>query len=514
VPPIFPVTQTASNTQIDFRKLLVYCSLTFLLLLIPLKISSYGNIPPDDAMRHAAFAVDNRTWGEVLVLRESILDSVDSHPGWHSLLRFLHQTLGFDTEGLVIASFVSAFFLFTTIGLYASGRPLVWMITLLTLYLVDGGVIIRVLLGRPFAISMAIALAILFIWQRENRLPKIIEYATTSFLLGFAIYLHPSWYLWLIFPPAFALCGRWEDAFRFGTCLLIAMLIATGLAQSYYNIVFYPLHHWLISMTQDPLRRVHLVGEFQPGTGVLLVVITVVITIVTLSLRGRDWRQLVSRPDFCIMVIGWVAGLYVTRFWSDWGSVGFIVWLCGMLSSLEFRSAPSEKLKVAVSVLICISLLLLIGSDTGGRYSHPLKDVLVTKPVEELRKALPDKGGILYGTDMRFFYQTYYRMPDAGFRYVIGFEPGMMTRENWDTLRKIQFNDGSKASYALWLKKMTYADRIEIPASYKPAIDGFEFESYAGRWIGKKVKQTPSMTPSQPKDMQDSKENPAAATGT
>ncbi|MGC4073493.1 MAG: hypothetical protein QM760_13465 [Nibricoccus sp.] len=300
-------------------------------------------------MRHSAFAVDHRTWGEVLVLRENILDNVDSHPGWHGFLRMLHQQLDVDAEGLVVASFVITFFAFACVGLFASGAPLAWMVTLLVVYLVDGGVLMRVLLGRPFAISMAAALAIVFLWQRTPRLPKITEYAVTSLLLALAIYIHPSWYLWLIFPPAFVLCGRWEDAFRFGTCLLIALVVATGFAQSYYNIVFYPIHHLLISITQDPLRGVHLVGEFQPGSGSLIVVMTVVATLAILSLRGRNWRSLVVRLDFCVMILGWVAGLYVMRFWSDWGSIGFIAWICFVLSSLEFKPSPLIRDKVIVS---------------------------------------------------------------------------------------------------------------------------------------------------------------------
>jgi hypothetical protein len=492
------VTHSAPTPQVDVRKLLVYCSLTFLLLLIPLRISSFGNIPPDDAMRHAAFAVDNRMWSEVLVIRESILDNVDSHPGWHGYLRFLHNALGADTEGLVIASFVTTFFIFACIGLYGSGAPLAWMTTLLVIYLIDGGILMRIMLGRPFAISMAVALAILFLWQRRERLPKIAEYAITSALLGVAIYMHPSWYLWLIFPPAFLLCGRYEDAFRFGTCLMIALLVATALAQSYYNIVFYPIHHLIVSMTMDPLRRVHLVGEFQPGSGVLFVVIAVVATLAILTLRGRSWRELVLRLDFCLMVIGWVAGLYVTRFWGDWGAIGFIAWTCWVLSTVKFNPAPAVRDKVVVAGLVCASLFLLVSSDSSGRYSQSLKDVLMTKPVKELRGALPDKGGILYSTDMRFFYQTYYRMPDAGFRYVIGFEPGMMRQDDWDTFRKIQLNDGSIESYDYWLKKMTLADRIEISAPFKPVAQGFEFEPYAGKWIGRKVPSKPKATEAPP----------------
>ena len=37
-------------------------------LLVPLRIIAYGYMPPDDALRHSAFAVANRAWGDVMLL--------------------------------------------------------------------------------------------------------------------------------------------------------------------------------------------------------------------------------------------------------------------------------------------------------------------------------------------------------------------------------------------------------------------------------------------------------------
>ena len=115
----------------------------------------------------------------------------------------------------------------------------------------------------------------------------------------------------------------------------------------------------------------------------------------------------------------------------------------------------------------------------------------MTKPTEELRKFLPDAGGIMYSTDMRFFYQTYYRMPEAGFQYVLGFEPGMMRTDDLAVFRKIQFNQDSVESQEQWFKRMTPHDRILIAAPMKPVVNGLEFEPFAGRWIGRKVKTSP-----------------------
>ena len=42
-----------------------------IILLIPFKIISYGYLPSDDALRHAAKAVSGKTWSEILILRSA-----------------------------------------------------------------------------------------------------------------------------------------------------------------------------------------------------------------------------------------------------------------------------------------------------------------------------------------------------------------------------------------------------------------------------------------------------------
>ena len=43
------------------------------LLLLPLGILARGYMPPDDALRHAAFAVTHRTWPQVIIGRPEAL---------------------------------------------------------------------------------------------------------------------------------------------------------------------------------------------------------------------------------------------------------------------------------------------------------------------------------------------------------------------------------------------------------------------------------------------------------
>src|ERR1041385_3086953 len=53
--------------------LAVWLVVLFTCLLIPLKIISYGYLPKDDALRHAAKAVSGTPWQEILVMRSDFV---------------------------------------------------------------------------------------------------------------------------------------------------------------------------------------------------------------------------------------------------------------------------------------------------------------------------------------------------------------------------------------------------------------------------------------------------------
>ena len=77
-------------------------------LLLPLRIIAYGYMPPDDALRHAAFAVVDRQWGDVILLDPRFPAWMDLHPSWHAFLRALHAWTGWDQARLVSVSVVLA----------------------------------------------------------------------------------------------------------------------------------------------------------------------------------------------------------------------------------------------------------------------------------------------------------------------------------------------------------------------------------------------------------------------
>src|SRR5262245_23894032 len=69
--------------------LLVWALAVVAVLLVPSKIISYGFLPADDALRHAAKAVSGRNWSDIMVMRPGF--ELDIHSGWHALLSAIYR---------------------------------------------------------------------------------------------------------------------------------------------------------------------------------------------------------------------------------------------------------------------------------------------------------------------------------------------------------------------------------------------------------------------------------------
>lgn len=100
-------------------------------LIIPFKIISYGYLPPDDSLRHAAKAVSGKLWPEILILRDDF--TIDHNAGWHVLLRTVHLLTGWGAEDLVRFSIVSLLILVSLSALPWLRRPEAWLATLLVM---------------------------------------------------------------------------------------------------------------------------------------------------------------------------------------------------------------------------------------------------------------------------------------------------------------------------------------------------------------------------------------------
>src|SRR5690242_9333130 len=109
--------------------LAVWAITVLVLLFIPAKIISYGYIPDDDALRHAAKAVSGKPWSDILVMRDDF--QLDFHQGWHAILGSIHHQFNADTETLVIISVAGLMLLVSLSPLVWFRRPEAWLAALL-----------------------------------------------------------------------------------------------------------------------------------------------------------------------------------------------------------------------------------------------------------------------------------------------------------------------------------------------------------------------------------------------
>ncbi|MDR0354044.1 MAG: hypothetical protein LBI02_12120 [Opitutaceae bacterium] len=455
------------------------------LFLIPFKVAGTGYLPGDDALRHAAFAVDNRTWSEVLVLNPALDPKMDSHPGWHAALRLARKALYINQDGLVVLAFTLTFAGFMISGLVASRTPAAWIVTGAIMLIIHPGLYDRLLLGRPFAISMSALVLLLFFWSRPEKRTLLKEALVTFVLLTVSVAMHPTvWYLWSI--PIFALwlAGKRRHALVTAACVPCAMLASALLLGDWYDIFVFPFFAIINSIGANHIVTTNLVTELQPGVSPVFGIALATAILTVRKLRGGSLAGELRQVDFLIAILGWLLGLAIGRFWYDWGLPALMVWLCRQLAFVDRLAVREKWIAGAVGMA---ALYLGISSDLSGRYSNNLKTML-TRPVEEFQDALPDRGGILYSSDMSPFYSIYYRLPrDHMFRFILGYEPGLMPLEDLQTLRAIQTTNGALAEHEPWFAKMQPADRILITALNKPEKEGFEFARFFNYWIGRKL---------------------------
>src|SRR2546421_9126 len=171
--PTLPPTRTRVSTAPEpapfaafsrYVPLLVWVIVILGLLLIPSKIISYGFLPADDALRHAAKAVSGKPWSEILVMRPDF--NLDPHPGWHAVLGFLRRSFQLDAERLVVLSIVSLMLLVSAAVLPWLRRPESWTCALLFGVIFVPAFAKRLALGRPYLFTMACALVLLALWSR------------------------------------------------------------------------------------------------------------------------------------------------------------------------------------------------------------------------------------------------------------------------------------------------------------------------------------------------------------
>ena len=466
--------------------LAVWLVVILVVLIIPLKIVSYGFLPEDDALRHAAKAVSGKPWPDILVLGPSF--EIDHNLGWHLFLRQIYLWSHCSTEGLVVFSVV---FLFVVVGcstLPWLKRPEAWLIGLIAAGLVSQ-LCVRLLVGRPFLLTIAGLLTVLFFWQtRGPAPPKWRAVCGMTGMIAICIFVHGVWYLWALPVAAFFLAGQ----YRWGVRLAMACAAGSFLGASLTGHPFEALYQ-AVEMARRAfalhITERTLVIEFQPSGGEPFAVIILAGLLILRQLANLKARPLTTDPAFWLACLCWVLSFKASRFMDDWGWPALMVLIAGDLQLLlETRLAADSFKRLGLACGLALTVFMVFTNDISSRWTQNLTWTYLTSDNKNLTGWLPDKGGIFYTADMTLFYQTFFKNPNADWRYILGYEPALMSDEDFKVYQKILWNLGDGEAYAPWVNKMQPADRLVIrngPHS-PPDIPQLEWNyGVRGIWIGR-----------------------------
>jgi hypothetical protein len=453
-------------------------------LVVPLRVLGTGFLPPDDALRHAAKVVSGKPWSEILVLRSDV--TTDPHPGWHALLGLAHRAAGMDAHALVLASVIVLFLAVHAPPLLLLRRPEAWLLAWLGFCVLDAPGVFRFMLGRPFLVSLAALVVLCLSWRRlaEPR-PGPAALLGCTLAVALAAWTHPSFYLFALPVAALLLAGETRAAGRLAGCVAAGVAVASLLSGHPVAYLYESLRHpFLVVGRLDPGT---LVAELRPNATPPLVPLGIAGLLAFRALRGR-WRERTARDPLLVLAgLGWALGYSSLRFWSDWGLPAALVWAARELEEwLEERPAAPPHRRAVMAAALGVSVVLASASDVMGRWGVRPDRTYAPLLRPEHAGWLPGPGGILYSPDVVLFHQLFYGRPEAPWRYMVGFEPGLMPPEDLAVYRDFR-RRGTADALAPWAARMRPSDRLVLLGPTRtPALPGLEWEPLGGElWAGR-----------------------------
>lgn len=458
------------------------------ILLIPFQIIGQGFLPPDDALWHSAKIISGKDWNEVLVLRDEV--RIESHPGWHAILGFIHRISKCDAFALVLFSVIFLFILFAIMPLLFLRYPESWILTLLAISIVGPGWIFRLVLGRPYIMTMAALLLMLFIWPRLKS--KKIDYGAVAILtLAIAVttWVHRTWYMLLIPVVSFLLAREWRASLWILVSSIAGIFIGASFTGHPIILLKQTILHLFLVLgsyeTQDTL-----VGELRPTLIDFNVMMLIIAAMFWRVLRGRWDRRSIDNPAFILIILCFVAGLITKRIWLDIGVVALTVWIANEFEDFFIlRLDKASVARIFLTIFLSIATFLSFTSDVSSRWSGCRPKDYLSSADPEQTKWLPGPRGIVYSDDMGVFFRTVFKNPHGDWRYILGSEAAIMPEDDLKILRNIQRNRHTFKSFEPWVKKMKPEDRLIIGGDedHKPNIPELEWKYAAlGTWVGRK----------------------------
>lgn len=479
---------TNDRNRLDARRSIIRSTILFLclgtLLLTCLRVIGQGYFPGDDALRHVAMVVSGHTWAEILVIRPEII--MDSHPGWHFILRGVQSLTGCDKQLLLNFSVISLFLTFTMLPVFYFRRGEAWVASLALSSIFFFGSVFRLFYGRPYIVTMAMIVLFCFLWDkiRDKKRPWA-ELVTLTLITALATWIHGAWYLFVLPLSALVLARQWRIFLLMSGAMSLGIILGAIFTGSPLAFLYQMLFHALEAFGKYDFQR-QLVSEFQPFSGEALVFLLVSVIMLWRWSRGEWDIKIIDNPIFYLIVIGWILGFAASRFWNDWSWPALAFWIAREVqTALEYYTSSFSLKRLTFAGMFCLILILALTNDRDSRWSGVVSDWPNIENAEH-RPWLPAEGGILYNDSMSLFYQVFYLNPHGSWRYALGFEPVWMSTDNLEIYRHIQLTRGKNESYAPWVRKMSDSDRMILIRNAKPQIKGLEWHEVTPTvWSGK-----------------------------
>jgi hypothetical protein len=466
-----------------YTPLAVWVVVVLTLLFISLRIMSWGFVPAGDARRHVAKAFTDKAYTEIAVMRPEY--TMDHSPGWEGLLRVVRRAAGWERDALMSFALVFTMLCVLLAPLPWLRRPEAWLAALLAKLAAEPDTY-RITQARPYLLTEAVLIAILFAWSgEESKRPGRWKVGLTVVGMALSVWMHGAWYLWVLPLAAFFLAGRWRAG-----CWLTACWAAgtVGGAMLTGRPVEFLRQAVLIAATisRQQVPQWTLVGELQPDYRNFPVLLLVAVVALWRFQRDKSAKNVLGGPVFWLIAIGWILGFKASRFWGDWGMAAVLVWLTVQLQEMMANGFQANSWKrVAMAGLLAVPLFADSTNDLEGRYSYSLSEVHLDARDPALAGWLPGPEGIFYSASMEFFDDTFYWNPQANWRYIFGMEPALMPKADRQILARIQVSHAAK-DYEPWVQKMRPVDRLEITSAGQPNLPQLEWTNVAAQmWIGR-----------------------------
>ncbi len=457
------------------------------IVFIPLKIISVGFMPMDDALRHAAKTISGKPWQDILVMRGDF--PIDPSPGWQKILDWVHAMHNGDAQSLVTFSVVALMLLVMLCGVPWFRRPEAWLAALFIAAVFIPACTTRFARGRPYILTDAVVIAILFLWTRRGTKRQTSPLYITPLLVAASAWIHGSWYMLVLPGVAILFAGMWREAILYGVCWLLGSVLGCALTGHPIGFLLQSVRH-MFGVFGDYTVPRQLEPELHPSDGAAPAVFAVAALLLWRA-NSIGWNpRVLLNPVFMMMALGWLLGLKMQRFWWDYGTPAFIIWVAMELEEHFEQQLLFDSIKRLFLVLaIAAGAYLGFTSDRDGRWTQNLTtEFLSARGNSSLQSWMPGPGGIVYNSDMDVFFQTFYANPTADWKYILGFESGWMRPDDLKVYRDSQWNFGDVRAFLPWVQEMRPQDRmiIHAPGSSPPNIPQLQWNYAATEmWIGR-----------------------------